>query len=76
MHGSGEGGINMQPKVGIILINYKDYAKRFLADCRDSLRLIDYPKDKYVVYIVDNATSPETRAYLQEIYLIRHTLQK
>ncbi|KKU12292.1 MAG: Glycosyl transferase family 2 [Parcubacteria group bacterium GW2011_GWC2_45_7] len=58
----------MQPKVGIILINYKDYAKRFLADCRDSLRLIDYPKDKYVVYIVDNATSPETRAYLQEIY--------
>ena len=58
----------MQPKIGIILINYKDYAKRFLEDCRDSMRKIDYPKDKYVVYIVDNATSPETEAYLHEVY--------
>lgn len=58
----------MEPKVGIILINYKDYAKRFLADCRDSLRLLDYPKDKYIVYIVDNATSDETQKYLRESY--------
>src|SRR3989338_8961730 len=58
----------MQPKVGIILINYKTYAKRFLEDCRDSMRKMDYPKDKYVVYIVDNATTPETVAYLKEVY--------
>ena len=58
----------MQPKIGIILINYKTYAKRFLEDCRDSMRLIDYPREKYTVYIVDNATTPETEAYLREMY--------
>jgi len=58
----------MLPKIGIILINYKDYAKRFLTDCRDGLRILDYPKDKYIVYIVDNATSPETQVYLKEMY--------
>jgi len=58
----------MQPKIGIILINYKDYAKRFIGDCRDSFRQIDYPKDKYIVYIVDNATSAESQAYLKEMY--------
>ncbi|MEK7211490.1 MAG: glycosyltransferase family 2 protein [Patescibacteria group bacterium] len=58
----------MEPKVGIILINYKDYAKRFLSDCRDGLELLDYPKDKYIVYIVDNATSEETQNYLRDEY--------
>lgn len=58
----------MEPKVGIILTNYKDYAKRFLADLRDSLRLLDYPKDRYIVYIVDNATSEESQKYLRETY--------
>jgi len=58
----------MQPKIGIVLINYKTYAKRFLEDCRDSMRKIEYPREKYVVYIVDNATTPETQAYLREMY--------
>ncbi|MDO8505390.1 MAG: glycosyltransferase family 2 protein [bacterium] len=58
----------MTPKIGIILINYKDYAKRFLTDCRDSMRLIDYPREKYVVYIVDNATTKETEAYLRQTW--------
>ncbi len=58
----------MTSKIGIILINYKTYAKRFLEDCRDSMRKLDYPRDKYTVYIVDNATSPETQAYLKEVY--------
>lgn len=54
--------------VGLILINYKDYAKRFLADARDSLRSQTYPADQYRVYVVDNATTPETEAYLRELY--------
>lgn len=60
--------IMLEPKIGIILINYKDYAKRFIADCRDSFRKINYPKDKYIVYIVDNATSMESQNYLKEMY--------
>jgi GT2 family glycosyltransferase len=58
----------MTPKVGIILINYKDYAQQFLTDCRDSLRQTDYPKDKFFVYIVDNATTEETQNYLRKEY--------
>jgi GT2 family glycosyltransferase len=58
----------MEPKIGIILINYKDYAKRFLADCRGSLRLLNYPKEKFLVYIVDNASTPESESYLKAEY--------
>ncbi len=56
----------MNKKVGIILINYKDYAERFLTDCRDSLRAQDYPKELFKIYIVDNASSAESRNYLRE----------
>jgi GT2 family glycosyltransferase len=51
-------------KIGIILVNYKDYAERFFGDCRDSLRAQNYPDFK--IYIVDNASSEESRKYLKE----------
>ena len=58
----------MSKKVGIILINYKDYAERFLAPCRDSLRCQTYAKELTNIYIVDNASSPETEQYLKNSY--------
>jgi GT2 family glycosyltransferase len=54
----------MSKKVGITLINYKDYAQRFLRDCRDSLRKQNYPD--WQGYIVDNASTPDTKKYLAE----------
>jgi GT2 family glycosyltransferase len=56
----------MSKKVGIILVNYKDYARRFLKDCRDSLRSLEYPKEALSFYIVDNETSPESQVYLRD----------
>ncbi len=53
------------PKVAVILINYKDYAKKYLPECLASLRNQSYPKDSFKVFIVDNATTPETAAYLR-----------
>jgi GT2 family glycosyltransferase len=50
-------------KVAVILVNYLDYAEKFLADCRDGLRNQDF-SEKFCVYIVDNASTPETVAYL------------
>jgi len=51
-------------KVAIILVNYKDYAKRFLVDCLRSIH-----DQKYVgnikVFIVDNETSLETENFLK-----------
>lgn len=56
----------MEKKVAIVLINYKDYAKRFLAECRDSLRTQTYTS--FQVYIVDNASSKESYDYLKTEY--------
>lgn len=52
-------------KVAIIMINYKTYVERFLQEALASLNKVDYPKDKYKLYVVDNATSPESRALIQ-----------
>jgi hypothetical protein len=58
----------MIKKVGIILVNYKDYAERFLTPCRDSLRAQDYPAEQTRIYIIDNASTPGSLAYLKNNY--------
>lgn len=55
-------------KVGIVLINYSDYARKFLVPCRDSLRAQNYPADLVNIYLVDNASSDGSSSYLKEIY--------
>jgi len=55
-------------KIGIILINYKDYVNRFLDECRDSIRTQNYPKELVNVYMVDNAASEESNKYIKEHY--------
>lgn len=59
----------MDKKIGIILVNYKDYARRFLVECRDSLRAQNYPKELIQVYIIDNASSEESFGHLKKYYL-------
>ncbi|MDD2681200.1 MAG: glycosyltransferase family 2 protein [Patescibacteria group bacterium] len=51
-------------KVGVILVNYKDYAERFLAPCLESLRQLD-PYIKPDIFIVDNASSVQSEIYLR-----------
>ena len=58
----------MTKKVGIILVNYRDYAKRFLADCRAGLLRQDYPREDWRVFIVDNASTPQSANYLKESF--------
>lgn len=55
----------MMPRIAIILINYKDYAQKYLQECIESLRKQSYPKDSFKVFIVDNATSIETMEFLK-----------
>ncbi len=55
-------------RVGLVMVNYKDYAKNYLAACRDSLRAQDYPAEAVSVYLVDNASTPESLAYLRSAY--------
>lgn len=50
--------------IPIVIVNYKDYARRYLAECVASLRLVrDIP---WSLVIIDNASSEETRAYIRE----------
>ncbi len=50
-------------KVGIILVNYKDYAKKYLDDSLQSILMQAYKN--YELVIVDNASSEETYSYLK-----------
>lgn len=52
--------------IGIVLINYKDYADRFLADCRDSLRAQDFDKNEVYFYIIDNDSSQASQRSLSD----------
>ena len=52
-------------KVAVILVNYKDYAQKFLADCKQSLRAQKFP-EKFFIYIIDNASSAESLDYLRQ----------
>ncbi|QQG52579.1 MAG: glycosyltransferase family 2 protein [Candidatus Falkowbacteria bacterium] len=58
----------MNRLVGVVLVNYQDYAERFLTACRDSLRAQDYPAASFKIYLVDNASSEKSRAYLHGCY--------
>ena len=51
---------------GIVLVNYKDYARKYLEVCRDSLRR--QSDQNFKVYLVDNAASPESQEYLKTAY--------
>ncbi|KKR54656.1 MAG: hypothetical protein UT91_C0011G0021 [Parcubacteria group bacterium GW2011_GWA2_40_23] len=51
-------------KVGIILINYKGYAEKFIIECWSGLMQQTYPKELTRIYIVDNAATEQTLKYL------------
>ncbi|MCF7860027.1 glycosyltransferase family 2 protein [Patescibacteria group bacterium] len=51
-------------KIGIVLVNYQDYAERFLTPCLTSIRLLN-PIVKPDIFIVDNASTPASAAYLR-----------
>jgi GT2 family glycosyltransferase len=53
-------------KVATILVNYKDYAQKYLPECIASLRRQQF-NGQIKIFIVDNATSAESAAYLQQI---------
>ncbi|MBN2853980.1 glycosyltransferase family 2 protein [Patescibacteria group bacterium] len=59
---------NENKKIAVVLVNYHDYAERFLKACRNSLRVQTYDKNDFQVYIVDNDSSEETFNYLKNEY--------
>jgi len=58
----------MSKIIGVILVNYQDYAAKYLADCFLSLEKQTYPQDRIKIYIVDNASTVDSQAYLKTNY--------
>ncbi|MFA5317896.1 MAG: glycosyltransferase family 2 protein [Patescibacteria group bacterium] len=58
--------MNQALKIGIIIVNYKDYAQRFLYDCIETLRKQEGENLDCQLYIIDNSSSEETREYLKK----------
>ena len=54
----------MDKKVAIILINYKDYAKKYLVDCLNGLRKQTFTGQS-ILYIVDNSSSDDSFNFLK-----------
>jgi GT2 family glycosyltransferase len=52
------------PSISIIVLTYN--GKRFVKDCLGSLQNIYYPKKKYEIIVVDNASSDGTAEYIQK----------
>lgn len=49
------------PKVAIILVNYN--GRKYLPDCLSSLAGLDYPKDNYKIFFVDNLSTDDSLSY-------------
>ena len=54
-------------RVAVILVNYRDYARRHLAECYASLCIQDYPADLRPIFIVDNESTGETDALIARL---------
>jgi hypothetical protein len=57
---------HMSKKVAIVLVNYKNYAEKYLADCIDSIRQQNF-SGEIKVFIVDNETSVESSKLISKL---------
>lgn len=65
---------NSFPKTAIILVNWRAYAKGYLAEFWESLENQTYPKESFSVFIADNETSPESREGIKSIAQDAHII--
>lgn len=52
-------------KIGIVIVNFNGY--KYLNQCIRSLLKSEYPKNKIVISVVDNASEDNSRAYLNNL---------
>lgn len=55
-----------RPTVAIVTVNYN--GRDHLADCFDSLRQLDYPRDRFTVVCVDNASADGSVDFIRDAY--------
>lgn len=56
----------MDKKVAIILVNYN--GKKYLPDCLASLKNLNYPKENYKIFFIDNGSTDDSLEYAKNNY--------
>lgn len=51
----------------MILLNYRDYAERFLTECYASLERQTYPRERFTVFVVNNAATESGGALVRRL---------
>jgi GT2 family glycosyltransferase len=64
---------NNLPFTSIIVVNYN--GKHFLGECFSSLENLEYPRDKFEVILVDNASTDDSVQYVKENFSWINILQ-
>jgi len=62
----GEKMNNDLPYVSIVVVSYN--GKNFLDDCFNSIRMLQYPKDKLEIILVDNNSTDDTIEYISSYF--------
>lgn len=58
--------INQCPSVSIVILNYNNF--KFLTECIESLNGLDYPKQRYEIIVVDNASMDFSADYIEKSF--------
>ena len=54
------------PSVSIIILNYN--GKELIEDCLSSLAKLDYPRDRLEILMIDNGSSDDSIAYIEQCF--------
>lgn len=57
------------PSVNVVIVTYN--GERFIKKCLDSLTKQDYPKDRYSVIVVDNASKDSTQSIVRTFPMVK-----
>jgi len=59
--------VTQQPRVAVVLVNYGDYAQRYLSDCYRSLLQQTYPATDFTIFIVHNGVEEAERRHAANV---------
>ena len=57
----------MPGRVAVILVNYREYAEEHLRECYESLVVQSYPRSRWMLFVVDNASTAATRHVIERL---------
>ena len=59
--------MEQRPRIAVILLNYGDYAQRYLEPCYESLRRQTYPAERFQVFVVSNGVTAHSRSLIARV---------